>query len=180
MSHLLYGVALAALTQATPFSVPTTIIDVTLPPPAGLLVSRAPQIFIPAPTDTLKCTSSTFANKTTQYSAALADCRCIVESLSTTEWAGKFFVRPSDGSKFGTTAVTCRSCAFVLESQSEFGTNMGAKDVAGYIGEAVERFVREGGDKIGAEGETVCENDSGGEGVDEFSKTKWVIAHVPN
>ena len=172
MGCLLCILALAALTQAAQH----TTIDVTLPPPTGLR-PRAPQLFVPGDDSTLKCTASTFANKTTEFSATTEDCLCIADNLSTEDWSGSFLLRPADGVGFGATAVTCRSCSFVVETKAEGGTSVGSEDVAGYVRDAVERFVKLDMDRIGAEGETVCED---GVEVGGFVNMKWSIAHVPN
>lgn len=165
--------AIAALARATRSS---TTIDVALPPHRGLH-RRAPQLFVPGDDSTLKCTASTFANKTTEFSASTEDCLCIADSLSTEEWSGSFLLRPADGVGFGSTAVTCRSCSFLVETKAEGGTSVGSEDVVSYVRDAVERFVRLDTDRIGAEGETVCED---GVEVGGFAKIKWTIAHVPN
>lgn len=66
-----------------------------------------------------------------------------------------------------------------MRTDDDFGTNVGAEDVRSFISEAVERFDR-GGARLGASGETVCENDSGKEGTGALAKTFWLLAHVPN
>ena len=165
--HVLAVMAIAAIAQAGTLSTAGHVQDTSLRP-------RTPQLFVPGDSSDLKCTASTFAKKTTDFSASTEDCLCIATDLSSADWAGSFLLRPADGVKYGATAVTCRSCSFVVETAGEGGVSVGAADVAGYVRDAAERFP---GDRLGAEGETVCED-----GVVEggFVKIKWTIAHVPN
>lgn len=197
LSALAASLASAAPSAFLPLGPSVTFIDVTQPPPRNLLQSRTPasvsararrgaaavtpQLFIEDPADSKKCAVSNFADRTTAFSASLEDCLCIAENLAQPEWKGKFLMRPIDGTKFGATAVGCRSCAFLVATDDEFGTNVGADDVREFIEEAVDRFgAKTEGERLGASGETVCENDSGREGTAAYAQTTWLLAHVPN
>ncbi|KAL2106328.1 hypothetical protein VUR80DRAFT_9666 [Thermomyces stellatus] len=136
-----------------------------------------PNSSCPATTQAQKRTASTFADKTTDFSASTEDCLRIADSLSAPEWAGSFLLRPADCVAFGCTAVTCRSCSFVVETKGEGGTSVDSEDVVGYMRDAEERFGGAGAARIGADGETVCED---GVEIGAFVNVKWTIAHVLN
>src|SRR5262245_13535127 len=156
------------------------VIDVTKTPEENGLLRReaaaAPQ-FIRGD-DSNKCGGSTFNTLTSDWSAQSEHCQCIFDNLKRAEWKGKFYARPIDGSKFGATAVVCLSCAFVVTSPNDFGTNVGTEDVMDLIRDSISRFGRN--NRIGAKGDMECENDNGRSGPDAQSATTWSIEHVPN